>query len=291
MSRKQDRRDMEHLSDLLERMLQGEYLTAGEECQEDTLTAKMTHQMVRLSEQIRGTREALTAERDETNELITQVAHQMRNPLANVESYTTLLEQQCQDETVFYRADEQKKMQEYLQALRQSEEKLYFLTEGFIKMARLEHKILQIRKESDDLQQTILQAVLLVQKKAAVKQMDLQITGTVDAKVVHDPNWLSEAVYNLLDNSVKYAPEGSDIRIRLSQDELYTRICVEDEGIGIEPEEEGRIFQRFYRGKRVGRQGGFGLGLYLTREIVLLHGGFVKAKRKQKGLEVFLFLP
>ena len=95
-------------------------------------------------------------------------------------------------------------------------------------MARLEHKILQIRKESDDLQHTILQAVLLVQKKAAAKQMDLQITGTVDAKVAHDPNWLSEAVYNLLDNSVKYAPEGSDIRIRLSQDELYTRICVED---------------------------------------------------------------
>lgn len=291
MNRKQDRQDMERLSDLLDRMLQGEYLTAQEERQEDTLPAKMTHQMVRLSEQIRGTREALTTERDETNELIAQIAHQMRNPLANMESYTALLEQQCQKSGLCAQTDENAKTLDYLRALRQSEEKLQFLTESFIKMARLEHKIIQIRKESDDLQQTILQAVLLVQKKAMAKQMNLRITGAADVRVAHDANWLSEAVYNLLDNSVKYGPAGSEITICLSQDEMYTRICVQDEGIGIEPEEEGRIFQRFYRGKRVREQNGFGLGLYLTREILLLHGGFVKARRKEKGLEVILFLP
>ena len=55
--------------------------------------------------------------------------------------------------------------------------------------------------------------------------------------------------------------------------------------------EDNRIFQRFYRGSRVTGEPGFGLGLYISREIVTLHGGFMKAKRKEQGLEVAIFLP
>ena len=109
--------------------------------------------------------------------------------------------------------------------------------------------------------------------------------------VWHDENWMREAIYNLLDNSVKYAPAGSEIQIRLSQDEMYARIQVVDEGIGIGEGEENRIFQRFYRGSQTAGISGFGLGLYISREIVLLHGGFMKARRKENGLEVAILIP
>ena len=130
------------------------------------------------------------------------------------------------------------------------------------------------------------------QKKAAEeKQMEVEVTGAEEIHVWHDANWLGEAVYNLLDNSVKYAPERSSIRVAVSQDEMYTRIVVSDDGIGIPEGEENRIFQRFYRGSRVNGEPGFGLGLYISREIVTLHGGFMKAKRKEPGLEISIFLP
>ena len=126
---------------------------------------------------------------------------------------------------------------------------------------------------------------------AEEKQMEVEVTGAEETKVWHDGNWLGEAVYNLLDNSVKYAPEHSKIRVVVRQDEMYTRIVVSDDGIGIPEGEENRIFQRFYRGSRVTGEPGFGLGLYISREIVRLHGGFMKAKRKEQGLEVSIFLP
>ena len=112
-------------------------------------------------------------------------------------------------------------------------------------MARLEQQMIQIKKTTDALADTIFSAVLLVQKAAEEKQMEVEVTGAEETKVWHDGNWLGEAVYNLLDNSVKYAPEHSKIRVVVRQDEMYTRIVVSDDGIGIPEGEENRIFQRF----------------------------------------------
>lgn len=244
--------EMEEISRMLERVLNGECIQPGEIGYEDTLPAKIRYQIRRISEKNQG-----------------------------VESYTQLLEGEISGEPG----------RTYLRALEQSEQRLHFLTESFIKMARLEQQMIQIKKTTDALADTIFSAVLLVQKAAEEKQMEVEVTGAEETKVWHDGNWLGEAVYNLLDNSVKYAPEHSKIRVVVRQDEMYTRIVVSDDGIGIPEGEENRIFQRFYRGSRVTGEPGFGLGLYISREIVRLHGGFMKAKRKQQGLEVSIFLP
>ena len=272
---------MEEISRMLERVLNGECIQQGEIGYEDTLPAKIRYQIRRISEKNQGVEARITRERDETKALIGEIAHQMRNPLAGVESYTQLLEGEISGEPG----------RTYLRALEQSEQRLHFLTESFIKMARLEQQMIQIKKTTDALADTIFSAVLLVQKAAEEKQMEVEVSGAEETKVWHDGNWLGEAVYNLLDNSVKYAPEHSKIRVVVRQDEMYTRIVVSDDGIGIPEGEENRIFQRFYRGSRVTGEPGFGLGLYISREIVRLHGGFMKAKRKQQGLEVAIFLP
>ena len=88
----------------------------------------------------------------------------MRNPLAGVESYTQLLEGEISGEPG----------RTYLRALEQSEQRLHFLTESFIKMARLEQQMIQIKKTTDALADTIFSAVLLVQKAAEEKQMEVE---------------------------------------------------------------------------------------------------------------------
>ena len=72
---------------------------------------------------------------------------------------------------------------------------------------------------------------------------------------------------------------------------MYVRIVVSDMGSGISENEEGQIFKRFYRGKNTNGQPGFGLGLYISRQIVMLHDGFMKARRKENGLDMYIFLP
>ena len=212
-----------------------------------------------------------------------EISHQLRTPLANMESYLALLDDEIRV----------KSQKEYLEAVKCSEEKIKFLTERFILAARMENNIIQIHKIPSDLKETVARAVFQVYKNAERKEIFIEVTDERIDKCMlgHDVNWLSEAVYNLLDNSVKYSPKNSCINIFLRTNEMFSEICVEDEGIGIEKDEENKIFQIYYRGKNISGEEGYGMGLFITREIIKKHDGFLKAKRRKQGLSISIFLP
>ena len=277
----QNRKEMEALSEALEKLINGEEPeTAG--ISQDTLPSKVRSQILRLGEIMKAKDQALGKEKEEIRGLIADTAHQLRTPLANMESYLELLE------TMDW---EEKERENYLLALRESQEKIRFLTEGLIKMARLESRIIQIRKEARDLQETLLESILQVKKEAEEKHIEIRLEMTEGEQAPHDRQWLGEAVYNLLDNSVKYSEEYGQILMTVVRNEMFTEIRVCDWGRGIEEGEENLVFGRFYRGKNVSGEKGFGLGLYLAREIVHQHGGFLKLKRQEPGLSVSIYLP
>jgi signal transduction histidine kinase len=248
---------------------------------EDTLDDKLVSQMDKLQELLQHYDQMLWEEQESIKKLITDIAHQLRTPLANIKSYLNLCRQGETVEEVLF----------YLEAIQISEGKLAFLIESFIKISRLEHYCIQIKKEKQDIRETILQAMAMMGKKADAQQVELKLLTIEPCDVLHDKNWLCEAIRNLLDNSIKYSPAGSIVEIGVQNNEMFTRIQVRDYGIGIEEEEETSIFNRFYRGKRVTTQDGFGIGLYLAREIVLRHDGFMKVARKEQGLLVEIYLP
>ena len=130
-----------------------------------------------------------------------------------------------------------------------------------------------------------------VLNQAEQKRIDFHFDLPKEATAPHDAGWLWEAVYNLLDNAVKYNTSGGTIEVSLKEEDLFLTLRIRDYGIGIEPDEENRIFQRFYRGHRVTTQEGFGIGLYLAREIVSQHGGILTVKRKEPGVEMRLSIP
>ena len=277
----QNRKEMEALSETLEKLINGE-TPETEGISQDTLPSKVRSQILRLGEIMKAKDQALGKEKEEIRGLIADTAHQLRTPLANMESYLELLE------TMDW---EEKERENYLLALRESQEKIRFLTEGLIKMARLESRIIQIRKEARDLQETLLESILQVKKEAEEKHIEIRLEMTEGEQAPHDRQWLGEAVYNLLDNSVKYSEEYGQILMTVVRNEMFTEIRVCDWGRGIEEGEENLVFGRFYRGKNVSGEKGFGLGLYLAREIVHQHGGFLRLKRQEPGLSVSIYLP
>ena len=277
----QNRKEMEALSEALEKLINGE-APEIEGISQDTLPSKVRSQILRLGEIMKAKEQALGKEKEEIRGMIADTAHQLRTPLANMESYLELLE------TMDW---EEKERENYLLALRESEEKIRFLTEGLIKMARLESRIIQIRKEARDLQETLLESILQVKKEAEEKHIEIRLEMTEGEQAPHDRQWLGEAVYNLLDNSVKYSEEYGQILMTVVRNEMFTEIRVRDWGRGIEEGEENLVFGRFYRGKNVSGEKGFGLGLYLAREIVHQHGGFLRLKRQEPGLSVSIYLP
>lgn len=269
------------LSDAISQMINHKELTKNLETK-DTLPSKTSHQLIRLQEIQLETERKMKRQQDNTQKLITEIAHQLRNPLMNIQNYLELLD--SEELTTDQRS-------QYLQAINQSEERLSFLTEGFIKMSRFENELIQLHPNSTEVRETVLQAVFEVSRKAEEKNIEIEVRQEKEIQAQHDTNWLREAIFNILENSVKYSLENSQIIVSLTQNQMFTEISVRDYGIGIDPQEEADIFQRFYRGSRVTNQEGFGIGLYLSREIVLKHGGFIKVKRENPGLTVSVFLP
>lgn len=122
----------------------------------------------------------------------------------------------------------------------------------------------------------------LVAPLAEGKQQHLEIDIDREASIQGDPDLLFRAVYNLVENAVKYTPVGSTIRLALSNRTLI----VEDNGPGIPAEEADRVFQRLHRLDKSRHSEGFGLGLSIVQAVIKLHGGRVSLLDNQPGLRV-----
>ena len=198
---------------------------------EEILLSRIYHQLDRLHRMTKGYHTKIEHDRDSIKNLITEIAHQLRTPLANMETYLEFLKEE---------EDAARRVQ-YLEAVESSERKVHFLTESFIKMSRLENRIIQIRREDTELSETLYGAVSQAEGKA--KEQNIVISTRIPETLYyrHDANWLTEAVYNLLDNAVKYSVEGSEVLIGADKNEMSVRIWVRDYGVGIEPGRGGSV--------------------------------------------------
>ena len=124
------------------------------------------------------------------------------------------------------------------------------------------------------------------------KQISVSIDCPEDLTVAHDNKWTAEALFNLLDNAVKYTPAGGKIDVTVEQWEMYLEIKVTDTGKGISESNQAAIFRRFYREEEVHEQPGVGIGLYLAREIITQQGGYIKVVSESgKGSAFSIMLP
>lgn len=124
---------------------------------------------------------------------------------------------------------------------------------------------------------------------AEKKKIDVQVECPEHLDARHDRKWTSEALFNILDNAVKYTPAGGQIRVSVEGWEMYVKIDIADTGIGISEQHQGTIFKRFYREDVVHDVDGIGIGLYLAREIVTLQGGYIRVASEVGKGSTFLF--
>ena len=188
--------EMNKIYKLTESLINGNELD-GSDIGKETIYSKTTNQLIRLQEILEGRRKEAEKSKYEIQKLISEIAHQLRTPLANIKNYTELL-QESLNET-------QKTLNtEYIKDLRTSEEQLCFLVESFIKTARLEQGIIQVHTQKENLVETILNALGQIQKKAEEKDIYFQVELPEKIICEHDKNWMCEAFYNVFDNAYRH---------------------------------------------------------------------------------------
>ena len=223
----------------------------------------------------------LQAQKDQISALISDISHQTRTPVANLQLYAQLLEEQPLTP----------QGQRCAQAIAAQSEKLQTLMEVLVKSSRLETGLVTLHPEPGQLAPMVERAAAQYAPKAQAKQIRLTV-GRTDGGALFDPKWTEEALCNLLDNAVKYTPDGGEVTVEVRPYEWFTTVSVRDTGPGIPEEEQANIFGRFYRAPGTYQAEGLGIGLYLTRQIAAGQGGYVRVKSAPgQGSTFLLYLP
>ena len=249
---------------------------------DDSIFSKLQHQTLRLINILKSQNKKMEYEKNEIKSLISDIAHQLKTPLTNMKIYSEFLQYEnlLEEDRI-----------EFNKVIMLSLDKLCFLVESMIKMSRLESSIINLHKRPSEINESILSAITQLYKKAQLKNIKIEFSPKENIKLNYDEKWTTEAIFNIIENAIKYSHKDSTIFINVEKYEIFTRIDIKDEGIGISEEEIPKIFKRFYRGSNVLNEEGIGIGLYLSREIVTKQGGYIKVKSYKNGSIFSIFLP
>lgn len=249
----------------------------------ETLLSRISHRLERLYNVMQKTRHTAEGEKEELQSLVSDISHQTKIPIANLKLI---------NDTMLTRPLTEEKCKEFLQATGTQLDKLDFLIQGMVKTSRLETGVITLEKQDAVIGDTLVSAINGVLAPMEQKEISLLVDCPSDLTISHDSRWTSEALFNILDNAVKYTSAGGSIQVRVRDWEMYLRIDVTDTGRGIPEHSQGTIFKRFYRDEAVHDIDGVGIGLYLAREIITMQGGYITVESKVgEGSTFSVFLP
>ena len=234
------------------------------------------------------TRENMEREKENIKSLVSDISHQTKTPMTNIQLYTALLREKLE---AGEDCGEKRQNLRLLNEISAQAEKLDFLIRSLTKMSRLESNIVEVKPCRQKVAELLEAVIWDAEVKAEQKGIEIVNTYSKDGYADYDMKWTKEALGNVLDNAVKYSRPGGRIYISVTEYELYTAVTVKDKGIGIKEEDTAKIFGRFYRAEEVQQEDGVGIGLYLAREILKKENGYIKVRSKPgEGAEFVLFL-
>ncbi|CEN91881.1 two-component sensor histidine kinase [[Clostridium] sordellii] len=270
------------ISDNIDKMLKGNYKLEGGLDKEGTENL-IYSQLNVLGNSLYLEFDKLNIEKENIKSLVTDISHQLKTPLASFKLNNALIIEENDDKYM------------RLMLLNKNEQiinKLNYLIDALVNISRLEASMISIKIEKGNIKDTVIRAISSAYIKALDKDIEIELNKCENININHDIRWSEEAIFNVIENAIKYSSEGSKIKIDISKTINYVRIDIQDNGIGIKEEEYNEIFKRFYRGNTnyVKNIEGSGVGLYLSRKIIEKQGGNIIVKSKlDEGSKFSLF--
>ena len=211
------------------------------------------------------------------SDFVTNVSHEMKTPIAAIEGYATLLQN---DELT---AEER---HDYTARIIESTKKLSTLTSNILKISKLENGEMQIHENIFHLDEQIRQAILSLEQLWSAKEMDLDI-DLAAVKFKGSEELLMQVWTNIIGNAIKFSDKGGKIGVSLTSKKDTVTVKISDNGIGMSDNVKNHIFEKFYQGDRSRSSEGNGLGLALAMRIVRISGGDISVESKQGEGSIF----
>ncbi len=249
----------------------------------ELLTSKIQVKFRQLYDVLNQQKEASIRDREQLEEIISDISHQIKTPMSNIKMYSDILKN---------RELTKEKQREFLGLVQLQIDKLESLIDSMIEMSQMEVGMISVLPKRQPLIKLIEEAVCGIAVKAEKKNMDISILCDERLMACYDLKWTTEALVNILDNAVKYSDENGEIKISVLELGFFIKVQVTDNGKGIEEGNFTQIFKRFYREPEVQQVEGVGIGLFLAQEILKKQKGYVDVKSSPgRGSTFSLYLP
>src|SRR5580765_2655425 len=220
-------------------------------------------------------------------EFLASMSHELRTPLHTIIGFSELLTEQLEGPLT-------EKQQRFVSHILQDARHLLELINEVLDISKIESGRLELKRESFDFSQCVEEVMDGIRHQAATKNITLESKNTFQDSLYADRLRIKEILYNLLNNAVKFTPEGGRVWIEAGREDDALQISVCDTGIGIPEKEQPSILEKFYQvgDSTGGIREGTGLGLPITKHLVELHGGAISvASQPCKGSSFRLVLP
>jgi signal transduction histidine kinase len=197
-------------------------------------------------------------------DFISNVSHEIQSPLTSISGFAALLEKDgITDEERWH----------YTKIIKTESKRLSSLSENLLKLSTLDNNRMALNKTTFRLDAQLQQAAIMLEPQSAAKNITLE-AELPTCEIAGDADLLSQVWMNLLHNAIKFTPEGGTITVSLEVADTVT-VRIADTGIGISPDDQIHVFERFYKVDKARDRslGGNGLGLSLVKRIVELHDG------------------
>jgi two-component system phosphate regulon sensor histidine kinase PhoR len=218
-------------------------------------------------------------------DFVANVSHELRTPISSIKGYAeTLLDGAI---------DDKENLRKFVEIIDRDSQRLAGLIDDLLDLAKIESGKMKMTLQSLDIREVIRRTLSIIEKQAQAKSLDISCEFPENVpEVLGDETRLSQVVLNLLDNAIKYTPQGGQIGIEVLAAYPFVQVNVADTGLGIPDKDLSRVFERFYRvDKARSRElGGTGLGLSIVKHIVQSHGGEVWVKSQLEKGSIFSFI-
>ncbi|MEI4829689.1 cell wall metabolism sensor histidine kinase WalK [Bacillus sp. FJAT-53711] len=222
----------------------------------------------------------------ERREFVANVSHELRTPLTTMRSYLEALgEGAWQDPNI---------APQFLQVTQEETERMIRLVNALLQLSKLDSTEYRLMKEWVDFTQFFSN---IIDRFEISKEQNVSFNRSFSKKsrfIEIDEDKITQVLYNIISNALKYSPEGGTVTYRLREREDMLEVSISDQGMGIPKENVDKVFERFYRvdKARSRKLGGTGLGLAIAKEMIQAHGGSIWAKSEEgKGTTIYFTLP
>jgi signal transduction histidine kinase len=241
---------------------------------------------IRVERALRERNEALETTDRLKSEFLANISYELRTPLNAIVGFAEILENKFFGEL-------NERQLEYSRAIVESSQRLLALINDILDLATIEAGYLRLDVAPVDLNGVLEAIHTLGHERARSRGIELQLDCPKNVgRLMADERRLKQALYNLLSNSLKFTPEGGKVVIAVRRKGKEMQLSVTDTGIGIPPEQQAQVFDKFERGVGQGRQAGAGLGLSLVKSLIELHHGWVQLESApDSGTRVICHLP